>query len=437
MARRLGRWREERGAEVAELPPIKTLQALVEGGEGPRVERLLADHMDGLSADHARLAVQIALGEGGRAGGHRAALLLGHHPAVAAVVDREALRGLVAPEHWVETAAGLRLGLDLEAVRTPSHASALAALLHGLPRSPGELDRLRERAERLGGPRHHHALVDGLAATELWDEACTTAAAFAREARRAEHRVGLLDRAAVLARRAGDPVQAGAHAARALLLMPSPGRALALLGRPEDGSLAAALDELYEELELVAAECQVLLELATGELGLALDRAEASDPAALGSPGHALRWVLAATLCWSAPGRAPVPGGVLDGLLATHCRVGALLGRAAAPEGPVLPGGVGGALLAHQKQRAGLRLEAEWCHSAAFGLVVRLVDAAARDRDRYPAAARWAAAWLERAVEDDEGARRAVRELSLRHPRHRALRDALAATVNDAPRPDH
>lgn len=437
MPRRLGRWREEHGVPSAELPGLAELEALVAAGETARVERLLADHMDALSTDHARLAVRVALGEGGRAGGHRAALLLGSQPAVAAAVDGTVLRGLVPAESWEETAAGLRLGLDLEAVRTPAHASVLGALLHGLPRSTGELDQLRERAERLGGVRHHHALVDGLAATELWEEAWTTAAALAREARRAEHRVGLLDRAAVLARRAGDPRQAGVLAARALLLSPTPGRALALLGRPEDGSLAGTLDELYDELDLVAVECQVLLELATGELGLAMDRAEASEPAELGSPGHPLRWVLAATLCWSVPGRPPLPGGALEAVLAQHCRVGALLGRAAAPEGPVLPDGAAGALLAHQAQRDELRLEAEWCHGAAFGLVVRLVDAAARDRDRYAGVAAWAAAWRERAGAEPEGARRAVGELSLRHPRHRALRDALAGAVNDAPRSGH
>ncbi len=440
MPRRLGRWREEAGGTLAERPALEAIDAALAEGDAAAAGRLLAPWLDQAPLAVAERAARAALGTGGRAGGHRLALLIGAHPALAPALTLPHLQALVPAGDWPAVAAGLRLGIDGLALDDPAAVQACARLLHLLPRSPGELDELRERAARMLQARHVHALLDGLAASGRWAEAADAAAAHAREARRADQRVALLDRAALLSRRAGDGAAAARHAGRALLLSPRPWRAYALYGLPDNDAtnavLDGVLDEIYDDEEPDAASCQVILELGSGALELAMDRAEAAPPRGLGGPGDPLQWVLAGLLVWGRPGAAVAVDSPLGGWLADRVAGAALRGHPLAVEGPVLPGGIAAACRVHQQLRPALGVEAGWARGSALALITRLVDGLAGERARYAEVGTLVGAWAARAAGRVPGPELAgiVAGLAGRARRHAALRRAILSAV-PAPAP--
>lgn len=421
MTRKLGRWVEGRAAPPDDTPGVPDgLRAAVAAGDWSVARRLVLATLEGGTVDGELVALArwAALGDGGRAGGHRLAGLLGRWPDVAVGLTVAELRALVPSADWTETAAGLRLGLGALDKLSGELLRVAARLLHALPRTDAELAELEHQAKRQASGRAVHAWLDGLAATERWAEGATAAEAEARGQRRADVRVGLLDRAASFAWRAEDPVQAGILAGRALVLAPRPWRAFALWGRPVDGSLDTALDALYEDTEPVAAECQVILELGAGHLDLALARAEGAVRWA--APGDPLQWVLPVLIAWGG-GLHTAPSSALDALWE---EVDGRLGprrHILALESPPL--GLPAVVAAHRAARPALALEAQWCRASAMGLIIARVDAGMHRHADSGVLATVLGAWFAQASSDTppEVLARMARDLAARHPRHRTL----------------
>lgn len=435
----LGRWvgEEESGVEQVGLDELTTAttsdpRAGLRGLERAlRQGRVAPDDVPAVL----HLACTAALAaHGARGGALRALRIIERHASDARDIHPAQLLGVAA--HEVAEHPGLpalRAALEADDASNAAWSRLRRRLLARLPPSPDELARLQERWEHARRAVDLHRLATAhLRAGHALKAACLLHEE-ARQLRRADHRIPVLQRAWGLA--CSVDAELAQDAARRLATLEPSERALLQLARVPNGrdaALETLLEDLYTEPEL--GHLQALAELLLGLDEVVEARVEA------------------ATADWSEPGH-PVPT-TLPLLLALGCPLESsddgpaclwLARQGPEPLGPPHFEGPGPSLrpLALvpllRERRPSRRADAPW-YRDLVGQLLRRRCAEVRGRaPLHDAFVAQAVAWADtvRLAEGQDAGVAALDRLAAHAPRHRALRRRLslaAAAAGLAPR---
>jgi len=428
--RGLGRWVGEDDATV-DVVDVDDLRAAVAADARTGLRQLERTLRQGRVPteqvpDVLRLACTAALAaHGGHGGPLRALRLVERHAAEARDIHPAELLGVAA--HEVAGHPGLpalRAALDASADTETSAAwSRLRRrLLTRLPPSPDELATLTARWESARRQHDLHRLATAHVRAGGAVAAATLLLREARQIRRADLRISVLQRAWALA----CPVDAAValEAGRQVAVLAPSERALLQLARvpaADDDVLNTVLDELYGEPEL--AHLQALAELLVGldEVVEARLLAAAADWSEAGHPAPPTLALLVALGC---PLEQPDEGTACTWLARQGpADVGPLHFEGAAPS--LTPLAVVQVL---RRRRPSRRTDAPWYRDLVGQLLTRRCAAVRGNAVLHADFVDQSVAWADtvRLAEGDAAAVAALERLAAHAPRHRVLRRALS-----------